>query len=853
MSRPLLSDRKSWCARLLLGSGVLYTALPAFAQEVRPAIPVSTPEVRRAEAVQPAEPPVARAVPVNTPAPTPAATPVPTPPPTPPPTPAPTPVPTPFEPDASPPPQSSGSPATQAQVQLDYANGLYVRKTYDLAVPEYQRYLDQYPDDAGRQEALYRIAVCQQQLGNLNAARTNYDALLGSYVTGDYVGPAAYRLAEIYFQNKDYANALPLYRKASVQLTETRAVNAARYFQARCLELTQSPLEARALFQLLADTTDDNPFREASLLAVAGMYSDAGRKPDALDQFTKLIATTKDDGIKAEALVKAGLLEVDLKQPDKAAQFLNQALQIPSVGEWKPVAQMGLLRVLYASGKYEQLVKVYQDSAGTFSNDQRPEVMLLAANSARQLGKYDLALDLYQQVMSSYAGSGNALDAQYERLVTLYTADKPGVVKEADAFLATKPDSQRRDRILLLKAEALYKQQDYTNAAPVYAQIANTDLSFDLKADAEFKLGWCYVQTNAQALAVDAFNSFIQNYPTNRLVASAYSQRAIAYQQMKKFPEALKDFDYVIINFPKAPERELALQQKGLILGEQKDNQGMAQAFHQLLKEYPKTSAAAQANFWIGWAAFEAKDYQNAITPLEKSRKLDKAQFFERASLRIMLSEYYLNQRDELSKEADRYVSGGGTGHVPAELLRWLGSEYYEAKNYPSTIKYLKLLADQPSEIQVDDQLMLGRSQVAVRKFDDAVKTLQSYLQSASSGFAKASGLVALGQAQLGLGKYDAAQKSSDDACTLQPEGRLNAEGRLLAGDISMAQSHYDDAAKIFAGVSLVFDDPTITPMAMEKAWMCYKKAGDDQDAAKMLNKLQSRYPEYKVDTTASI
>ncbi|MGC3989095.1 MAG: tetratricopeptide repeat protein [Chthoniobacteraceae bacterium] len=583
------------------------------------------------------------------------------------------------------------------------------------------------------------------------------------------------------------------------------------------------------------------------------MYSDAGRKTDALEQFTKLIATTGDDSIKAEALVKAGLIEVDLKQPDKAAQLLNQALQIPSVGEWKPVAQMGLLRVLYAAGKYEQLVKVYQDSASTFSNDQRPEVMLLAANSARQLGNYDLALDLYQQVMSTYPGSGNALDAQYERLVTLYTADKPGVVKEADAFLATKPDSQRRDRILLLKAESLYKQQDYTNAAPVYAQIANTDLSFDLKADAEFKLGWCYVQTNAQALAVDAFNSFIQSYPTNRLVASAYSQRAIAYQQMKKFPEALKDFDYVIINFPKAPERELALQQKGLILGEQKDNQGMSQAFRQLLKEYPKTSAAAQANFWIGWAAFEAKDYQNAIPPLDKARKLDKAQFFERAALRIMLSEYHLNQRDAVAKEADRYLAGGGTGHVPAELLRWLGSEYYEGKNYAAAIKYLKLLADQPSEIQVDDQLMLGRSEVAVHKNDDAVKTLQEYLKSASSGFAKASGLVALGQAQLGLGKYDAAQKSSDDACTLQPEGRLNAEGRLLAGDIAMAQSHYDEAAKIFAGVSLVFDDPGITPLAMEKAWICYKKAGNDPDAAKMLNKLQSRYPEYKVDTTASL
>jgi TolA-binding protein len=511
------------------------------------------------------------------------------------------------------------------------------------------------------------------------------------------------------------------------------------------------------------------------------------------------------------------------------------------------------LRVLYAAGKYDELVKTYLSSSGSYTGDARPEVMLLAANSERQLGKYEDASALYQQVLSSFPGSSYALDAQYERLVALYSANKPEVVKEADVFLATKPDAERRDRVLLLKAESLYKQKNYAEAAPAYAQIAKTDLSFDLKADAQFKLGWCYVQTNSPALAVDAFNTFIQTYPTNRLISSAYAQRAIAYQQTKKFPEALKDFNTVIADYPKAPERELALQQKALILGEQRDNKGMAQTFHQLLQEYPKTSAAAQANYWIGWAAYEAKDYQNAIPPLETARKLDKAQFFERASQRIMLADYNLNNRDDLAAQIDHYVSAGGTEAVRGELLRWLAGQYFDAKNFASAGKYLKLLAGKPGELQVDDQLMLGRCEVQEKQYAEAVKTLQAYLALATSGFAKASGLIALGQAQLGLEQYADAQKSSDNACTLQPEGRLNAEGRLLSGEIALAQRQYDEAAKIFTSVSLVFDDASITPQAMEKAWLCYKKAGNEDDAAKMLNKLQSRYPEYHVKTTSSI
>ena len=42
----------------------------------------------------------------------------------------------------------------------------------------------------------------------------------------------------------------------------------------------------------------------------------------------------------------------------------------------------------------------------------------------------------------------------------------------------------------------------------------------------------------------------------------------------------------------------------------------MSDAFRQLLKEFPKSSVAAQANYYIGKAAFEAKDYKGALAPL---------------------------------------------------------------------------------------------------------------------------------------------------------------------------------------------------------------------------------------------
>jgi hypothetical protein len=45
--------------------------------------------------------------------------------------------------------------------------------------------------------------------------------------------------------------------------------------------------------------------------------------------------------------------------------------------------------------------------------------------------------------------------------------------------------------------------------------------------------------------------------------------------------------------------------------------------------------------------------------------------------------------------------------------------------------------------------------------------------------------------------------------------------------------------------VTAVIDDESITPRAGEKGVEAYRKAGLEEEAKKLLNKLRSRYPEY--------
>lgn len=740
------------------------------------------------------------------------------------------------------------------KAQISVANGLYARKLYELAAPEYERYLGIYGNGADRQTALFRLGECYSKMGNLNSAKNSYTMLLASFTAGDFIGPAAYRLADLFFQEKDYDDALPYFRQASVREKDPAVANAAKFYEARCLENLHHPNEACDIYQTLLVDKANNPFVDVSRFSLARLQLDLGQKNEALTQYQAIAAETTQPAAKAEATVKAALIELDLGDNAKAAVELKKALALPEIGHFKEAAEFGLLRIDYNSGKYKDFLQTYAMSESDLSPEEKPDAMLLAASAYRQLGDQAAARTIFEQIIAGFPDSTAAKEARYTRLLTLYSAGDPDLVKEVDAYLALNPESEKKDQLALLKAEYFFKNNDFAHAAPLYESVQSSVLSDTFRADAQFKLGWSRVQTHENDKAVKAFSDFITEYNDNKLVPKALAQRALAYESLSDLPSALKDCDELIDRYPKAPEREFALEQKARILGKQDDNKGMSGAFALLLQDYPKTPAAANANYCIGWAAYDAKDYRGAIQPLEAARKLDKDQFFEKATFKIMLSYYNLgDQRVPLAREVDRYMKGGGKGKVPAEILRALGGDFFKANDFADSQKYLGELTARPDATPAD-WLLLGTALSRAGKFGDAEKAFGSYLKlSGPEPVPKATGLLALGQAQLGLSQFDDARKSAEDALALQPEGVLNAKGRLLSGDIDMASGRYDEAAKVFQSVSLIFsDDAEITPLALEKAYEALKKAGKNVEAEKVLNNLQSHFPEYQLQKTVS-
>jgi TolA-binding protein len=740
--------------------------------------------------------------------------------------------------------------ADPAKAQLAIADGLYIRKMYDLAVPEYEKYLGQFPGDPGRPAAMYRLADCYASLGQEGPALNTYQMLIDEVGSGEFVGSAAFRLASNEFDRKNYRDAAPLYDKAYANAKSPEIKLTARYYEAKCLELSGKKGDAAIAYGDVAKSAGKNPYRDAARLSLAYFALENDQKQQALDLFADLGNDAAKPAVKAEALTRAGIIAADLKQKDRAAQFFTNAIGLNVEGKWKQVAELEQMKLQYEGDKFAQVLDSYAKSANSLGDETRPSVMLLVANSYRQLGKQQQALDLYDKLIRIYSNTAESYDARYQRLVSLDAIKDPSLVTEVDAYLATGPGRERADKAKLLKAQALFQQKKFEPAARLYMELANSSLADSYKADCFYAAGFSFLQVNDNQSASHAFTGLIDKYPKHPMVSKALLKRALLFQQAKNFPAAINDFNRILTSYPGSAEVETALLEKGLTLGQQGAYPEMAATFRTLLKNYPNSSGAAQANYWIGWAAFEGKRYQEAIDPLTKARALSPDEFGEKTSLRLILCYQNLNNKSEAAKEIDAFIQKDPQKtSMVLDVCRWLGSEYYKSNDYADAARYLGLFAKNTDANKVDRNIWLdfAHSLNEVKNYADATSAATHYLEQAAEPADRAQGFLALSHAQLGSKNFDDATKSAEQALSLQPEGRLNADARMMIGDIESGRGNYENAARSYMSVALLYEDPEVTPRALEHAYQAFQKAGNEPQATKTLSELKTRYPNYSV------
>jgi len=534
--------------------------------------------------------------------------------------------------------------------------------------------------------------------------------------------------------------------------------------------------------------------------------------------------------------------------------MLDKVLKSESGKTWKALAQIGLIFNQFSSNDYKGVIQTYNRGIYEAPADSRAQMLLLVAHSYRLTKQLKEAADVYGILERNYRDRAEGIEGGYRRLQCFHLLGDGGLPVYAGRYIETQrkidPESKFLDLALLMKAEWHFEHNEFAEAAKAYAEVRPANIPQEHHIARLYKLGWSQVEGAKVDDGIATLGEFLKKYPDDDLAPSALAKRASTHQASKDPEQALKDYQTLASRYATSNELEFALQQTAIIQLALKDTPAMISAFLNLLEKFPKTSAAAEANFWIGSGYIQQKNYKQAIPFLDKARQLDQKTYYEVATRRIILANYQLEDVPVLTKETETFLGSKRKLTIPTPVFTYLGVKLFEGEQFERAARFLELsnTPDSPEQTRPELWNYLGRANLNLKRYDKALSPFNFYLKFIERPSLRAKTYVNKGNALLGLKKFDEASKDANEALRLQKEGRINATARMLLGDIALAQGDNENAAGLYLIVSQLFVDPLITPLALHRASIAYEKSGQTKKAKQLKDKLKEDYPSFEAD-----
>jgi tetratricopeptide (TPR) repeat protein len=423
--------------------------------------------------------------------------------------------------------------------------------------------------------------------------------------------------------------------------------------------------------------------------------------------------------------------------------------------------------------------------------------------------------------------------------------------------------------VQLLQAQELSREKKFAEALPLWESLTGEtgDASWPHQ-DILLELARTYDELNNFPKAATAYQAYLDDLDAHpggdkealaRNVLRTQARLAVCLQKSDQLLAATDAWKTVQSLAPEGSrERQTALESLGLIYARGGPGQeaAMVADFRVLLDKFPQSPLRAMAAFSVGDSLFKNRDYADAEPFLLNARNWNAKTWLQPATQRLALGAYgekdydktvaYLKEYDTIPAPVDPQAQIAA--RIPAALFYWLAETARKADKWDEAEIYYSRVTQHPDpgDLLAGAWWQLGEVQSHREEWPGAVAGYEKYRQLKPDAKDATTVLLALGRAELGAQNFDAAKKLGDQALLQEPEGPRSAAARMLLGETAFATQNYPDAARMFATLAVLFDDPTLTPQAMARAADAFERAGDAKSAADWRQKLKDKYPQYQ-------
>jgi TolA-binding protein len=615
-----------------------------------------------------------------------------------------------------------------ALVQINAATNLQNDLKFDRARDLWIQLIEKYPRTDGTRSWQFNLAICHEKTGNQLAAISGFEKVLAD-VPADFARTAE---AWLHLGFNQWKQAQRLEGKSD---------------QAK--EAKDWAASAVASLQTSLQKFPESEFADDALYFLGEANVTAGLSDKAIDAFDRLIVEHPQSELWPEAVYALGFCHEDRGDYDKALvnyeRFLEKSPQSPQANEVRfrlaeSTRQLGIAadksgdrsgaqkRFDAASLLYAELAQAAGFEQAALAAFQRADILDRLGQSAEAAAAFarcaadfpqaDTALPALvaagqcQYKAKDFAAAEKHLAAALERdpksiaaarwlANALLGLQRPHEAwKIADEVLA-RNDAQSDDAVplLLARGDAAFAIPDkVVESIDLYRDIAARFPQHPSAPQALYNAIFSCLSARQLPRAIELAESFYKAYPNDTFLADVREVHAEASSQQQQWEAAERM--YRILTGEHGQSKKLPSWQIGLtrvlVLGGKTDE---AIQFASPLVENHTGASQAELLFWLGTAQFQAKQFEPALTSLNRALQADpKSSLADQVALLAARATRHLGDPAKSITQLEQALQNFPQSEHRDQMLLRLAEFQFDAGQFaPSVRTYTRVIDEFPT------------------------------------------------------------------------------------------------------------------------------------------------------------
>jgi len=731
--------------------------------------------------------------------------------------------------------------------QLDFANGLFSRGLYDLAISEYQSFIDQTPEGEFIDKAYFGLAESYFFKEDHDKATSAYQTFMSKFPQSPSLQIAWLRLGQIQFQLKKYPEALELLKKVNTSALPPSMVQTLNFYLGRSLYQFEQYEPATQYLQQASQDGVSKEYTFQSLLFLGDSSHKSKNTEGAIKAYQQSLSHASSDEESSWANYKIAEVQFLMGDYRAAISSFSQFIDQFPGHELKRQAVTNLMSAYFNVEEFKSVEEVFTEN---FKKDDQLrfdfQTMYVLSNALMRQFQLVKALEAVNHALEIQGLGPEDMQSAYSKKVEILIKLK-GYQQALDIIQKElAPLAKGNDELLFFEAESYYGLSQYHAALSTYEKIINEFPQSHFSEETKWGRALTLKALGESARALALLEEFISSTTRENLKEGALYNSVLLCAQMDDDQKAIDLIGRYLEQYPKGTHVEKALYLRATLYSKIGDYESATASYQQYIKDFPDSELLPEVKFLLAYNLQAAGKFDDALESYAGIRSSPADDKYRYSSLKNSLG--ILIEKNESAKAydvlkliTDQYKDND----LSVVTFIWLGQKFIDDKQYANALAALdiapleKATAQQKAAVAYfKAEALFGAKehQKAVEQYDLAISMpeVDDFKNAAKVG--KASSLQA-------MELFDEAGRELERIVENNPQDEaISLHARYHLGEIEEAQGNIDAAIKYYLLVAVLYDDQQYVPKALFKAGELLEKQQKPTEALKAYGELRERF-----------